>query len=137
MFEALSRRYTLLSILKAKILGSYTIEEFNKGDEDSKVIIGNFMDHDSYILQDGFLFKNNKICVYRGSLWELLVREAHNGAFGGHLALIKQSRSKEHFCWPRMTSDVYNVVSMCDRCHKAKRTFHQWLYTPLPTLNDL
>jgi len=60
--NTLSRRYTLLSTLKAK------------EDEDFEEIIANPKDHESYTLQDGFLFKHNKLCVPKGSLRELLMR---------------------------------------------------------------
>lgn len=34
----------------------------------------------SYIIQEGFIFKNNKICVPKGgTIRELLIREAHRG----------------------------------------------------------
>nr|XP_043611671.1 uncharacterized protein LOC122583318 [Erigeron canadensis] len=44
--DALSRTYSLLSILEAR---------------------------------DGFLFKNGKLCIPRGSIRDLLIREAHGG----------------------------------------------------------
>ncbi|XP_021753657.1 uncharacterized protein LOC110719051 [Chenopodium quinoa] len=39
---------------------------------------------------------------------------------------------QEHFYWPRMLADVQSIVSRCATCQKAKATFHQGLYTPLP-----
>jgi len=48
--DALSRRYTLHSTLKAKILGFYIIQDLYKEDEDFQGIIINPKDHDSYIL---------------------------------------------------------------------------------------
>jgi len=48
--DALSRRYTLLYTLDAKILGFCTIQDLYKEDEDFQGIITNSKDHDSYIL---------------------------------------------------------------------------------------
>jgi len=39
---------------------------------------------------------------------------------------------KEHFHWPKMGEDLHRVVSRCCVYHRAKRQFHQGLYTPLP-----
>ncbi|PKI36113.1 hypothetical protein CRG98_043495 [Punica granatum] len=62
-----------------------------------------------FFLQDGFLFKNNCLCIPRCSLREAIVKEAHDGGLGGHfgrdktLALIKERyretswHSKDHY----------------------------------------
>jgi len=77
----------MFSSLKAKILGFYTIQEL-KEDEDFQEIAANPRDHESYTLQDGCLFKHNKLCVPRSSLRELVVREVH-GALEGYFGINK------------------------------------------------
>ncbi|GJU80002.1 retrovirus-related pol polyprotein from transposon 17.6 [Tanacetum coccineum] len=57
-----------------------------------------------YSVQDGFLFKNNKLCVPKGTTRELLIREAHGGGIEG---------------------DVTALISRCATCHQAKSKFHQ------------
>ena len=65
------------------------------------------------------------------------MREAHGGALGGHFGTNKTIEIlKVQFHWPHMPSDVHKVVSKRTICHKAKSTFHQRLYTPLPTPNN-
>ena len=133
--DALSRRYTLIGILNSKLLGFELIKEYYKGDDDfatlieecSKGAVG------SYLLQDGFLFKGNRLCLPKCSIKELVVREAHGGGIAGHFGITKTlSMLQEHFYWPKMLTDVQLVISRCATCQKAKATFHQGLYTPLP-----
>jgi len=86
-----------------------------------------------YILQDGFLFKGNRLCLPKHSIRELLVREAHGGGLAGHFGLAKTLEIlKEHFYWPKMLGSVQNVVSKCVTCHVAKSTFKPGEYMPLP-----
>ena len=42
-----------------------------------------------YYVSDGFLFKKNKLCIPRGSVKELLVKEAHGGGSMGHFGVGK------------------------------------------------
>ena len=82
--DALSRRYALVSTLNAKLLG---FEYVNDDDYASvygaceKVAFGKF-----YRL-DGYLFRENRLCVPNSSMRELLVREAHGGGLMGHFGV--------------------------------------------------
>ena len=73
MADALSRRYALVSTLNAKLLGFEYVKELYSNDDDfacEKAMFGKF-----YRL-DGYLFRENKLCVPNSSMCELLVREA-------------------------------------------------------------
>ncbi|XP_074299028.1 uncharacterized protein LOC141630038 [Silene latifolia] len=127
--DALSRRHSLLIELDARILGFEHIKELYKSDpEFSKEIID---PTGLYTVQDGYLFKGNRLCIPNGSIRELLVREAHGGAIAGHFGVNKTSDIlSEHFYWPRMNKDVQEIVAKCVVCQKAKSTFTKGLYTP-------
>ncbi|XP_074265615.1 uncharacterized protein LOC141588057 [Silene latifolia] len=129
--DALSRRHSLLIELDARILGFEHIKELYKSDpEFSKEIID---PTGLYTVQDGYLFKGNRLCIPNGSIRELLVREAHGGAIAGHFGVNKTSDIlSEHFYWPRMNKDVQEIVAKCVVCQKAKSTFTKGLYTPPP-----
>ena len=77
--DALSRRYVLLNILNTKLLGFEYIKELYLDDND----FGSIYDEckvsakDKFFRHDGFLFKENKLCVPNNFLRELLVREAY------------------------------------------------------------
>ncbi|XP_074283863.1 uncharacterized protein LOC141608406 [Silene latifolia] len=86
-----------------------------------------------YLIQDGFLFKGNRLCVPKHPIRELLVREAHGGGLAGHFGVAKTLEMlKEHFLWPRMQKDVHNIVGKCVTCQVSKSTFKPGEYTPLP-----
>jgi hypothetical protein len=56
---------------------------------------------------DGYLFKENRLCVLASSLRELLIREAHGGDLKSHFGVAKTlDVLHEHFYWPKMKRDV-------------------------------
>ncbi|KAH9686162.1 Endonuclease [Citrus sinensis] len=136
--DALSRRYALISTLNAKLLGFEYIKELYVNDPDfanvfnacEKVAFGKFYRH------DGLLFKENKLCVPRSSLRELLVHEAHGGGLMGHFGIAKTlDVLKEHFFWPHMKRDVERICEKCITCKHAKsRVLPHGLYNPLPII---
>lgn len=82
------------------------------------------------------MFKENRLCIPRHAIRELLVREAHGGGLAGHFGITKTLEIlKEHFHWPKMLGDVQKVISKCVTCHMAKSSFKPGAYTPLPTPN--
>ena len=74
-------RYAIVFTLNAKLLGFEYVKELYANDDDfasvygacEKVVFGKF-----YRL-DGYLFRENRLCVSNSSMRELLVCEAHGG----------------------------------------------------------
>ena len=78
--------------------------------------------HSDYTLQDGYLFKDNKLCIPRTSLREFLVWETHAGGLAGHFGKNKTILSVEdQFFWPSLKRDVVNIVSRCRTYAIAKQ----------------
>ena len=79
VIDTLSWRYALLKTLNTKLLRFNYIKELYLDDND----FGSIYDEckvstkDRFFRHDGFLFKENKLCVPNCSMCELLVREAH------------------------------------------------------------
>ncbi|XP_058006772.1 uncharacterized protein LOC131182140 [Hevea brasiliensis] len=70
---------------------------------------------------NGFLFRENKLCVPKCSIRELLVKESHVGGLMGHFGVAKTLEIlKEHFYWPHMKRDVERLCARCVTCMKAK-----------------
>ena len=89
--DALSRRYALISKLDAKLLGFEYIKDLYSNDSDFANVYGACEKggFDKFYKFDGFLFRENKLCVPQSSLRELLVREAHSGGLMGHFGIRK------------------------------------------------
>jgi hypothetical protein len=85
-------------------------------------------------IQDGFLFRANKLCIPASSVRLLLLQEAHGGGLMGHFDVYKTHEVlAAHFFWPWMCADVERLVASCTTCQKAKSRLNKnGLYMPLP-----
>ncbi|WVZ70642.1 hypothetical protein U9M48_019290 [Paspalum notatum var. saurae] len=132
--DALSRRYTKLDF---KIFGLQTVKDQYVDDADFKDVFAHCMNGKpwgTFHIQDGFLFRANKLCVPASSVRLLLLQEAHGGGLMGHFGVYKTREVlAAHFFWPRMRADVERLVARCTTCQKAKsRLNNHGLYMPLP-----
>ena len=86
------------------------------------------------MINDGFLFRANRLCIPVGSVRLLLLQEAHGGGLMGHFGAKKTEEVlSTHFFWPRMRRDVERYVARCATCQKAKSRLNpHGLYMPLP-----
>ncbi|KAF7839273.1 Transposon Ty3-G Gag-Pol polyprotein [Senna tora] len=134
--DALSRRYALISTLSAKFLGFEHLKDLYMNDPDFGNVFGECENRpfDNFYRHDGYLFRENKLCVPKCSMRELLVRESHGGGLMGHFGVLKTSDMlKEHFFWPHMKRDVEKLCSKCISCRKGKsKVKPHGLYMPLP-----
>ena len=85
MADALSRRYTLLATLDVRLQGFKTLKDYYRDDVDFGIAFERCTTgaYGEYMIQDGFLFKGNRLCILKHSVRELLVREAHGGGLAG------------------------------------------------------
>ena len=114
--NALSRRYALISTFETKLLGFEHIKDLYANNSDfanvfsacERATFGKFYRH------KGYLFQENKLCIPRGSLRKLLVREAHRGGLMGHFNIRKTFEMlNEHFFLLHLKRDVERI---CDKC---------------------
>jgi len=89
--DALSRRHTLLSSLRAQILGFDNIRELYVSDEYFSPIYAScgHKAQDGFYNAKGFLFKKGRLCIPQGSIRKLLVKESHEGGLMGHFGIDK------------------------------------------------
>jgi len=63
----------------------------------------------SFVLNDGFLFKDKNFCVVKGFLRTLVIKETHEGGFMGYLGVNKTLNFlKEHFYWLHLQKGSFN-----------------------------
>jgi hypothetical protein len=135
--DALSRRYTMLSQLDHKFFGLESIKELYAMDVDFKYAYKNCREGriwNKFMLQDGLLYRANKLCVPASFVRLLFLKEAHRGDLMGHFGVKKtEDVLAAHFFWLKMRRDVERYVSWCTSCNKAKSRLNQHgLYMPLP-----
>ena len=101
----------------------------------SKTFIQVFLkDHKACLaLTKVFCLKGNRLCIPKTNLRQLLVKEVHEGSLGGHFGIQKTlDMLSQHFYWPKMLGTVGKHILRCEACIKAKITFHNGEYMPLP-----
>jgi hypothetical protein len=135
--DALSRRYTLLSQLDCRLFGLESIKEQYALDPDFKDVLLNCREGriwNKFVINDGLLFRANRLCIPVGSVRHLLLQEAHGGGLMGHFGAKKmEDVLASHFFWPKMRRDVEQFMAHCTTCQKAKpRLNPHGLYMPLP-----
>ena len=123
--DALSRRACLLTSFEAELPGMDQIKELYEGDEDFGHV---WVKHargqplgDDYLMQDGYLFKNDRLCIPRSSLRDKLVRELHSSDLSGHVGRDKTIASLEaRYFWPQLKRDAGKFVQRCPVCQTYK-----------------
>lgn len=91
--DALSRRACLLASFEAELPGMDQIKELYETDDDFgktwlKYLKGQPLGEE-YVVQDGYLFKNDRLCIPRSSLRDKLIRELHSSDLSGHVGRDK------------------------------------------------
>ena len=75
-----------MSTMQIKVLGFEVLKELYKDD----LFFGRIWENSAnspireYVIQDGFLFKNNRLCIPTCSLREAIILEAHGGGLAGY-----------------------------------------------------
>ncbi|XP_030970504.1 uncharacterized protein LOC115990873 [Quercus lobata] len=92
--DALSRRVSLLSIMSVKVTRFEQLKDDYKSCPDFGDLYTSLSNAprpilDDYSLQDGYLFKANKLCIPRSSVRDFLVWEIHAGGLAGHFGRDK------------------------------------------------
>ena len=89
--NALSWRYVLISTLDAKLLSFEHIKELYPLDQDfsEEYACCEKAVHDKFFRHDGFLFRENKLCISNCSIQDFLVSESHDGGMMGHFGIAK------------------------------------------------
>ena len=89
---------------------------------------------DRYFRHDEYLLRDKRLCVSKGSVRDLLIREVHKGGLMGHFRVQKTyDIFHKHFYWTHIKHDVHKFCDKCLVCKKAKsKVMSHGLYTPLP-----
>ncbi|KAL1567341.1 hypothetical protein AAHA92_02830 [Salvia divinorum] len=134
--KALCVRNHVLTMCASKFVGLEFFKDLYENDHDFSSIHeacekGTF---DKYYKLDGYLYRENRLCIPSCSLRELMVKESHLGGLMGHFGALKTFEIlNEHFFLPCMRKHVEKFCSLCFECRQAKSKSNNFgLYTPLP-----
>jgi hypothetical protein len=140
--DALSRKCLLLQEFRVKTLGFENLKDMYAGDADFREayeVAENpvLRDRSPWIdlmIQEGFLFRGNQLCILNCSMRENLVREKHSGGLAGHFGHDKTfAKLRKSYFWPGMRVDVKRFVDRCQICQHSKgRKQNAGFYQPLP-----
>ncbi|GLT84057.1 hypothetical protein SLE2022_023090 [Rubroshorea leprosula] len=127
----------VLAILRSELVGFEQLKELYKDDPDFQEVwfsLQNQTPVDDYYLYEGFLMKDNQLCIPRSSLREKLIRDLHEGGLAAHLGRDKTLDAvKDRYFWPKLRRDVEHFVKRCYVCQTSKgQSQNVGLYMPLP-----
>lgn len=131
--DALSRRYALVSTLRVSVTGFECLAELYPTDNFFSPI---WMDlthgvRSEYSLVDGFLFRDNRLCVPDCSLRLHIIVDLHKEGHIGRDRTLKLV--SESYFWPSLRRDVERFVARCTICQQRKgNASNAGLYLPLP-----
>lgn len=115
-----------MSLLKTKILSFEFIKELYASDLDFKEIYSNCITAPKgpFYVQDGSLFKGNRLCIPQSRFRYLLIKEVHGGSLSGHFNIQKTlDMLALHFFWPKMLGTIGKFILKWETCIKEKLTF--------------
>lgn len=131
--DALSRRHALVSTLRVSVPGFESFVELYPSDPFFSSFWTDLSQglRSDYSLIDGFVFKNNRLCVPDCSLRLQIVAELHNEGHVGRDRTLKLVT--DSYFWPTLRRDVERCVARCTTCQKGKgHASNAGLYLPLP-----
>ncbi|GJS12980.1 putative CCCH-type zinc finger family protein, partial [Tanacetum coccineum] len=89
--DALSRRHALLSKMQVQVVGFEIFKELYGDDPEFSVIWEKCQGqpYQRFVMQNRFLFRDNRLCIPKCSLRESIIMEGHAGGLAGHFGVDK------------------------------------------------
>ena len=123
--DALSRLTVTLHHMSAHVFGFDRLREEYSACLDFCIIYdevsnGNRHEYVDFLVENGYLFKETKLCTHWTSFRDLLIWEMHADGLGGHFGRDRTiAMVKDRFYWPYLKKDVARIVAQCKPCQLA------------------
>ena len=131
--DALSRRANFLTTMNTQVLGFDSLRDLLSTDSYFGPILKDVESglRSDFILHDGFLFKENRLCIPMSSLRLKIISELHNEGHMGRDKTLQLVMNSYH--WPTLRREVTKFVEGCRVCQLSKGVAtNAGLYMPLP-----
>lgn len=87
--------------------------------------------HEEFVLQDGFIFRGNRLCIPESILRLKIITELHEEGHVGRDRTVQLVM--DAYFWPSLCRDVYRFVAGCVTCQRSKgHASNSGFYLPLP-----
>ena len=109
----------MLQEFRVKTLGFENLKDMYAGDADfaeayeaaENLVLRDRSPWIDYMIQNGFLFRGNQLCIPNCSMRENLLKDKHNGGLARHFGHDKTfAKLSEEYFWPGMRSEVKKFV---------------------------
>jgi hypothetical protein len=89
--DTLSKKYILLSNLNMKLLRFEYVKDLYENYIDFSNVFNAYekLGYGKFYRLDVYLFKENKLCIFNSSMYELLVCKAHDNSLMEHFGVMK------------------------------------------------
>ena len=89
--DTLSKKYILLSTLNMKLLRFEYVKDLYENYIDFSNVFNAYekLGYGKFYRLDVYLFKENKLCIFNSSMYELLVCKAHDNSLTEHFGVRK------------------------------------------------
>ncbi|XP_022889046.1 uncharacterized protein LOC111404479 [Olea europaea var. sylvestris] len=125
--DALSRRIAFLSTMSVKVIRFERLKEEYELCPDFRDIFldlqnGELDTTDDFRLEEGYLFRSNKLCIPKTPVRDFIVWESHADWLTGHFGRDKTIEEIERqFYWSSLKTDVAKIVGTCNTCQHSKQ----------------
>ena len=119
--DALCRKCLLLQEFQVKTLCFDDLKNMYRDYQDFKeayeatknLVLRDRIPWIEYMIQEGFLFRGNQLCIPKCSMRENLLKEKHSGGLAGRFGHDKTfAKLNESYFWPGMRADVKIFVDI-------------------------
>jgi hypothetical protein len=140
--DALSRKCLLLQEFRVKTLGFDDLRDMYRDDPDfneayeanKNPVLKDKRKWIEYMIQEGLLFKGNRLYIPKCSMRENLLKEKHSGGLVGHFGHKKTfTKMNESYFWLGMQEEAKKFVDRCIICqHSKEKRQNAGFYQPFP-----
>ena len=127
LLDKLMKKTTIVAALSVLTPGSNLSKKLTEGYKNDPEFKDILLDpKEPYLLREGLLYRDKKLCIPKGDIRTKLLHEYHSTPSSGHLGETK-TRNKIYplYYWKDLRNTVREFVSTCQVCQQTKSRNHK------------